>query len=670
MMNGLDSDAFLSLAQHFDSPANYRGTFGWICGYSADAAFLDDALERFTQATHAQRAYEGRVRIALILDPGNPAIPFADAPGIAHLPLLDARPRPFVLLHAKVGLLGFRHETEPDRWLIRLIVSTGNWTRQTLEQSLDLAWCLDVRSEDLEGRNAKIALPCSDVAAAWSLLQWLSEFVDRRLLNGDGGSRMAESAHAHEALAAWLSQCERAAAQTAPRFFDNRQASLLAQLPDKIKATGRAVKRNYLAMGSGFYEALIPVAIDRSVPFEIRNALRTAGLLTGGSEVDLFVNPASCQGIAAAIDTVTAAGITVRAARTPSAVFQDGSGRALHAKFLFSANSRAEATACSSPWLYLGSGNLTSQGFTRAAGAGGNLESGVVFDLPALPWYADPKLPQRGAIENLLPVQWAEQLRSADEPSPGEGFPAPPDDYLAGPVAWLIWQGPDVGGELIAPQPQAADYLVLDTNRNPCNKRGDGFLWPWERPRQVAVCWQGDDGRARECLIPVIDSSGRIAGTPLPALKIEDAWWQLADFPMPPHVDDEDEHDDQEQHAKHRSEEGGDQKVPDSYPIRRMMELIESIAAKQTDLASPDWPAWCARLEQTLLQAAGDRAVEAFVALGLNPLSPLRARPFRPGFAESTDTEHGQRYETLLARIEDAWGVAALASIGGPTCPE
>ncbi len=666
-MNGPDSDAFLSLAQHFDSPADYRGTFGWICGYSADAAFLDDALERFTQTTHAQRAFEGRVRIALILDPGNPAIPFADVPGIAHLPLLEARAKPFALLHAKVGLLGFRHETEPDHWLVRLIVSTGNWTRQTLEQSLDLAWCLDVSSDDVKGAHANVALPCADLAGAWSLLQWLSEFVDRRLLDGDSGGRMKESAHAREALAAWLSACVRAAAQTAPRFFDNRQASLLDQLPDKIKATGRAVRRNYLAMGSGFYEALIPDAIDESVPFEIRNALRTAGLLTGSSEVDLFVNPAGCQGIAAAVDAITAAGITVRAARTPSAVFQDGSGRSLHAKFLFSANSRAESTACSSPWLYLGSGNLTSQGFTRAAGAGGNLESGVVFDLPAMPWYADPKLPRRGAIENLLPVQWAEQLSSADEPSPGDGFPDRPDDYLAGPVAWLIWQGPDADGELIAPPPQAAEYLVLDANRIPCSKHGDGFIWPWERPRQVAVRWRGDDGRTRECLIPVIDSAGRIAGTPLPALNIEDAWWQLADFPLPPHVDDEDEHNDMENKAKRRSEESGGQQVPDSYPIRRMMELIESIAAKQTDLAPPDWPAWCARLEQTLLQAAGDCAVEAFVALGINPLSPLRARPFRPGFAESTDTEHGQRYDALLTRIENAWGVEALASIGDPT---
>ena len=37
-----------SLAQHFDAPDGYQGEFGWVCGFSADAAFMDDAAERFT----------------------------------------------------------------------------------------------------------------------------------------------------------------------------------------------------------------------------------------------------------------------------------------------------------------------------------------------------------------------------------------------------------------------------------------------------------------------------------------------------------------------------------------------------------------------------------------------------------------------------------------------
>ncbi len=95
-----------------------------------------------------------------------------------------------------------------------------------------------------------------------------------------------------------------------------------------------------------------------------------------------------------------------------------------------------------------------------------------------------------------------------------------------------------------------------------------------------------------------------------------------------------------------------------------MMELIENIAAKQTALARADWPAWCARLEQTLARIAGSPVVDYFRALGLNPLSPLRGAAFRPDFAEADTTREGEMYAAALARVEDKWGVGALQAIG------
>jgi hypothetical protein len=92
------------------------------------------------------------------------------------------------------------------------------------------------------------------------------------------------------------------------------------------------------------------------------------------------------------------------------------------------------------------------------------------------------------------------------------------------------------------------------------------------------------------------------------------------------------------------------------YPVRQMMELIENIAAKQTALARADWPAWCARLEQTLARIADSPVVDYFRALGLNPLSPLRGAAFRPDFAEADATPEGD-VRGALARVEDKWGV-------------
>lgn len=150
-----------SLSQHFDAPDGFRGCFGWVCGYSADVPFLEDAVERFTRRTRAQRAYSGCVAMALMLDPRNAQIQPAQVPGVLHLPI-NSVSLPFRLMHAKVALLGFQresdedHESDEDEWQLRLIVSTGNWTRGTLEDSLDLAWRIDLCNSDLKVRDAEV----------------------------------------------------------------------------------------------------------------------------------------------------------------------------------------------------------------------------------------------------------------------------------------------------------------------------------------------------------------------------------------------------------------------------------------------------------------------------------------------------------------------------------
>ena len=93
----------LSLAQHFDAPDEYQGEYGWVCGFSADAAFMDEAAKRFTRMTAAQRAHQGRVVLSLYLDPCNPQVRLQDAPGVAHLPISNVSRKPFRLLHAKIG---------------------------------------------------------------------------------------------------------------------------------------------------------------------------------------------------------------------------------------------------------------------------------------------------------------------------------------------------------------------------------------------------------------------------------------------------------------------------------------------------------------------------------------------------------------------------------------
>ena len=63
-------------------------------------------------------------------------------------------------------------------------------------------------------------------------------------------------------------------------------------------------------------------------------------------------------------------------------VSDENSRTKLHAKFIFLAKNRSKSlTSC---WLYLGSGNLSMRGMMRAPTQGGNIEAGVLLEVPEL----------------------------------------------------------------------------------------------------------------------------------------------------------------------------------------------------------------------------------------------------------------------------------------------
>lgn len=666
-----------SLAQHFDAPEGFTGHFGWLCGYSADSLFLDDAAERFTRLTRSQRAYQGRIALAVLLDPGNPPISMQDSPGVAHLPIIDHAKMPFRLLHAKVALLGFRQQENNSQWQLRLLVSTGNWTRQTLEESLDLVWRIDIASESLSKVDTNFQQDCADIKSAWSLLVWIQQLFDTRLLNVSVNGHLSDANNAQLQVSSWIAICMRKAIGK-PRFFDNRSKSLLAQLPEKIKACGE-MKRNYLAMGSGFYEGSAENGNPPVVPLAIVEALRNANLLTSKlldvekinglptkRGVDIYVNPLACQAIATAVETLQKHGMTIRPVAISKSVFGEGAQRTLHAKFIFSANYRDNSSACNSVWVYLGSGNLTHPGFAnKMSASAGNLEAGVVFAPNLLYWKENKTTQGHQAVTRLLPIQWDDEISDATSLSAGSDMEQRDAIYIAPPVAWLIWHEFDGVSELRTEEHSVTEFEVFDSAGNACLKTQKGVQWKEPQPRQVCIRWQAD-GQQNESLIPVVDQYGRIAATQLPVIDIDEAWWQLADFPMPPDEDGGDGGDDGCDENDVMGKAKRQSVATTTYPIRQMMELVESIAAKQTGIDQMDWMLWCNRLEQTLGQAADSASVRYFRdKLGLNPLSPLRHQSFRPSFAENSDSESGKLYDETLVRIEENWNVNKLCPIGG-----
>jgi hypothetical protein len=658
----------LSLAQHFEAPDDFVGCFGWLCAYSADAEFLNDAVERFTRQTRNQRAYVGRIALALMLDPGNPNVSLMDAPGVLHLPIKDPVNKPFALLHAKVALLGFRHIKDARRWQLRLLVSTGNWTRATLEDSLDLVWRSDLYSEDLKAPDDTVRRSCSDIKAAWRMLDWLRGYLDTRVLAAVPRERNdTESGSASRLFENWVTQASREAAGTPPRYFDNRERSLLEQLPAMIEATGTTVAHNYLAMGSGFYESSATPNAIPSVLNRIVNTLRESGgkrLLTGSLTIDVFVNPEGCQAVADSVQALNAAGWTVRKAGQPG-YFGQNAQRVLHAKFIFSANERQNSNTCNSAWVYLGSGNLTGPGFAhKMARSGGNLEAGVVFAPDPLYWKSGEDIPPEQVLTHVLPVQREDDFNHKPNGLVAGGdMPEREPDFIAAPVAWLFWHEEDRGGWLHASDNVLEPFDVLDEAGKVCQRDANGgIIWSGRQPRQVKIRWIAG-GQTRHLSVPILDQFGRFAATALLAIDLEEAWGQLANFPMPPDDEDLPPASDFEPPANPNQPLGT---TPSSahYPVRQMMQLIENIAAKQTAVSQADWSTWCARLEQCLAQAAGSPTLTAFSDLAINPLSPLWQPPFRPAFAETADTPDGQRYEDVLRRVEVNWKVAELDSIG------
>ncbi len=649
-----------SLTQHFTPDAGFVGEFGWICGYSADAKFMDMAVERFTGQIAARRSAAGCIRLGLLLDSGNAQVTTAEAPGIMHFPA-NAAELPFRLLHAKVAVLGFRNLDEPERFQLRLLVSTGNWTRATLEDNLDLIWRIDIDSEDLVTDDAELGRRCADLNAAWGLMTWLRGLFNTRLLDaapahlGD-----TETTLAHARLEQWVAEVSQHA-HGRSRFIDNRNYSLFANVRRKLRNEGNGAARNYLAMGSGFYEGGtrkgLPVVLETIIA-----GFQDDGVLTHRTTVDLFVNATGCQAIAHAIDAINDAKWKVR----PPASFNNAL-RFMHAKFLFSARHMATSNRCSSAWMYLGSGNLTNPGFlSKASRHEGNLEAGVVQSFTDLYWYDEDGVEAEALISNLLPIQWKDafspnaQLAHGDEMAPRE------PQFVAPPLSFLLWQPDAQGGYLVGDTASLASCQIRDPQGYPCQLDVQGRVrWEGARPQQVLMTWQSS-GREQQARIPVMDEYGRVAAGALASIGLEEAGWELDGFPLSSDPDDGGD--------KEPGEDGGDDdpnNLPPSshpgtqeYPIRQMMKLLEQIAEKQCAIGREDWGLWCHRLEQILTRASDSAVLTVFRKMKLNPLGALYAPAFRPPFAETTATEEGARYEQTLQRIAQAWAVDELARMG------
>lgn len=673
MAKGTEDFRPSSLLQYFQAPDGYSGCFGWLCGYSADVDFMAGAIERFSGRTKSQLEVEGKFYMAMMLDPGNEQLSPVAVPGLAHLGILDLDKKPFALLHAKVALLGFQSENSADEFVLRLIVSTGNWTRATVESSLDLVWAVDVTSEEIREKDDGVRQACADIRAAWEFLSWLTGLFNFQLLRSAPMPEETnvledlrnETANGAGRLLSWIASASAIATSRKPRFFDNRARSLLAQLPRMVGRLESVVRRNYLAFGSGFYEGGRDKNRVPAVLSKILDKLIEDGLLTKSPELDVFVNPVRCQCIASAVDALNGAGYTVRPAGVPG-YFGPHAGRSLHAKFLFSAGRKADGSKLSSAWLYLGSGNLTNPGFASSMSANnGNLEAGVVFEPGELYLRRERGVPVEKIVTNVLPVQFEEDVDGDDiRLSDGGEMEVRETVYVAPPVSHFIWAEGEQFAKLKPAEKSTLRYFLVSIEGKALLPDEDGCVeWQGERPRQVLAKWN-DGARVHEQWVSVKDEFGRVSSTAPAKITLEEAWFQLANFPQAGEfAEDEECGSDHDQFTSSQKTAGDS--VQASYPIRTMMQLVEDIASRQVEISKTEWLTWCNRLNQALSDASDSAELKSFKSLGLNPLSPLWHKPFRPEFAEDNQSPEGAKYEEVLRAVEERWQVQDFVRLGG-----
>ena len=277
-------------------------------------------------------------------------------------------------------------------------------------------------------------------------------------------------------------------------------------------------------------------------------------------------------------------------------------------------------------------------GFERAASAGGNLEAGVIVDLPGrLKW--PRRRDTRNGIAAVLPIQFTDVV-TPEALQQGEGFVRPDEPETQPPVAWLIWQD----GVLSAPEDKSVMVIGVDAAQaqTPC---------PWPAPAPAIVTLAEGGWR-----LPVISSEALVVARPSD-MSVEDILASLGSFPEPGDADSEDEGEEGEEPLTDASDTT--EAPPAAYPIRRMMELLVRLCETQARLDPRDWQRWCRELQQNLCAIASREKtmLEFFRNARANPLPALADPRMRPE-GVSPDLLR----DALLA-VSVAWELSAYPSL-------
>ncbi|WP_244237042.1 hypothetical protein [Corallococcus llansteffanensis] len=640
-----------TLLDPFSPPSGLMGQTAILVSMSGTEGFLRSAMHRFTGLGRNRRTHSGCPFAYLFLD-AHPTTQRQKTYGPLTIPgLHEFQPRVSAgknLLHAKLALLAFgpgRH-TRPS--ILRLAVTTANWTERSARHQLELLWMIDVHLDRDSEETSEEDL--SDLAAARAFIQTLAEryHVPRR-----GQSRSLLARRYHDLLD---KVDEVAPRSTRPRFMASWDESLLSQLQTRHASQPR---KNLLMCGSGFFEE--PAALVHGRKPDVLRQLET--LVSSSAMRVLTANPKTAGAVAPwwQAQTETDGWHLVLPLDAASRASRD-----LHAKFIY-VGYRREAS-CSNGWLYLGSGNLSRRGLLLSAATQGNIETGVVLDVPGpvedfllmstLFLSSDPaptnELSERNPspeesidLDSLISVPpilraWAR----SDAPGGGPRLElAWRDDLEPGTTVRIRWASgePDATDACVELQPSA--YLPFATAHFPAtldisNEQGTGPVWT----------------------IPVESELGHYCLPPPSPRSFEEALAALLEFPIDSEGDEDtdtpegsdpiDPEEPSTDGPPRRHIEGSTE--PRQYPLHTVMEFLEGLGTHQSGLLLDQLEDWLLHLETLLPATFTPGQTSGWKGLGLDLMETLLAPGFRP---PGMTSPQARRYRSIIEHSVQSWGL-------------
>lgn len=615
-----------SLLDLFAAPGDRRrGVFGLVCGLSADEQFMDSALERFSGRSKNQRLYNGHFSLALFLDIHNK--PVQGLPGLFNPFPGRNMPEEIRLMHAKVALLGFGESSVGTPDYYRLIVSTGNWTKEAVNNSINIVWSCDYNLTQKEKKKQE-SKDINEAVVFWEHLLGINS--DK---NGYYRTDGPAKARIKDFLSTIVRDVPDPGKKYLPRFISNllndkgkaisntfRADSIGAQFIQRFKKKDK--QRNLIICGSGFFEQA-STGGKTGEPEVIKDLLANLtekNVLTKDPERWLVVNPRTC-GAAGPWIRNNFDNIDWDLCRPKHPDF-DKVPFTFHAKYVFTAYRKNDFF--SRGILYLGSGNLSKQGFTAAPGSGGNIEAGVIIEVER---YDDTtKLCMSLGIDpdkDLEVDNIPEDTQGEDSEQPAGEIQLPPpivSCFWTSKTGKLIWNWTDTDWQDVT----LIDQTIRPPGCTEMNITGE----PPNFSLGVKVSAKLD-GKSYEWLIPVFSENYMFCRPPAQHRTGQEKIDTLAAFPQYSCEDDDpteepgEEGRDTTNSAAQKSDFSELRNELDRFPLHLATTLLETIAAQNQQITAGQLPDWTAHLRRTLIDEMKPETKAQLMALGYDILDPL-----------------------------------------------